>query len=55
MLKIFKLYEPALVAKDARVMLPSIEDLAPEHMSVLSEDAVLEKKKRSSRNGEHEV
>jgi len=50
-----KLYEPALVAEDTGVILPSVEDLAPEHMNVLAEDAVLEKKKRSSRSGEHEV
>lgn len=40
-----KLYELALVAKDTEVILPSVEDLALEHMNVLEEDAVLEKKK----------
>ena len=50
-----KLYEPTLVAEDTGVILPSVEDLAPEHMNVLAKDVVLEKKKRSSRSGEHEV
>jgi len=34
-----KLYEPALVAEDISVMLPSMEDLAPKNMSILVEDA----------------
>jgi len=50
-----KLYEPTLVAEDVDIILPSIEDLALEHMSVFLENAVLEKKKRSSRSGEYEV
>ena len=50
-----KLYEPALVAEDISVMLPSMEDLAPKNMSILVEDADWKKKKRSSHSGDHEV
>jgi len=53
--KNLNLYEPSLVAEDTSVILPSMEDLAPEHMDMLAEDVVLEKKKRSSYSGEHEV
>lgn len=50
-----KLYEPTLVAKDAGIILPPVEDLAPEHMSILVKDAVLENKKISSCSGKYEV
>jgi len=49
------LYESILVSEDAGVMLPSVEDLIPKHMSVLSKDVVLENKERSSHSDEHEV
>jgi len=32
-----------------------MEDLAPDHMDMLAKDVVLEKNKRSSHSGEHEV
>jgi len=50
-----KLYEPTLVGEDTGVIFPSMEDLAPEHMDMLAKDVVLEKKKRSSRSGEHDM
>lgn len=35
------LYEVALITKDASIILPLVEDLAPNHMNVLVEHAVL--------------
>jgi len=47
------LYEQALVAVDTCIILSIDEDLTPENMSIFVKDALLEKKKRSSRIGDH--
>lgn len=54
-IKNLKLYEPNLVAHNARIMLPPVEDLAPENMIIMLKDTILENNKRSSHSGEHKM
>ncbi|XP_059068929.1 uncharacterized protein LOC131859332 [Cryptomeria japonica] len=47
-----KLYEPPMIFdEEANIQVPSVDDLAPEYMSELPEDVILDRNVRSSKRG----
>lgn len=50
-----KLYEPPVIVDQEKMVLPSVDDFIPEHMSILPEDTVLEKNECTARSGQHKV
>jgi hypothetical protein len=47
-----KLYEPSMLDQEEEKVLPTIEDLEPDAQEELEEDTVLEKKSRTTRQGQ---
>jgi hypothetical protein len=50
-----KLYKPSMLDQEDEQVLPSIEDLAPNAQAELEEDTVLQKRSRTTRQGQHEL
>src|SRR5713226_8107833 len=50
-----KLYEPLMIMdEEINIQIPSIDDLAPEYMRELQDDAILDRNVRTSRRGNAE-
>jgi hypothetical protein len=50
-----KLYEPSMLDQEEEQVLPSVEDLAPDAQAELTEDTVLQKRSRTTRQGQHDL
>jgi len=50
-----KLYEPSMLDQEEEQVLPTTEDLAPNAHAELVEDTVLQKRSRTTRQGQHDL
>jgi hypothetical protein len=50
-----KLYEPSMLDQEEEQVLPTIEDLAPYAQVELVEDTILQRKSRTTRQGQHDL
>jgi len=50
-----KLYEPSMFDQEEEQVLPSVEDLAPDAQAELTEDTILQKRSRITRQGQHNL
>jgi hypothetical protein len=50
-----KLYEPSMLDQEEEQVLPTTEDLAPNAHADLVEDTVLQKRSKTTRQGQHDL